>query len=246
MKKKLLIFDFDGTLFANSQSHTKILARLMNEKYGINVEEFIKIYGEVDKEIKNIKEFSSSEEFYRQFNTKLLDKLNLDSAENGLNEFNGILKNMRMIVKKEATIYPNVLEVLDLLKKRGFKLAILSGAWNQEKIKEVSKEKIEQRINRINEILKNTTLHQFFDEIFIGWNMGLFKPDKKAFEKVLNHFEVLPEEAVMIGDEEFDVLASEVGITTILFNPENKYAGKTNPDYTFKEYSSLPKIIDSL
>ncbi len=245
METKLIIFDFDGTLFANQYSHKKILSNLMSKKYDLSEEEILNSYNSSEIELEKFKEFSSIEEFYKKFNILFLKKLNLNYDENSLEEFSYLLKEMRKTVKMNSIIYPHVYDTLISLKEKGFKLAILSGAW-EKKIKEISQEHINRKLDRVYEILKNNNLINLFDRIFICWENGIFKPDKEAFTQVLEHFNVLPREAIMVGDEIYDMAASNFGIKTILFNPENKYSGEIKPNYEFKDYLELENIISNL
>jgi len=246
MKKKLIIFDLDDTILSHGDSHKKVLGELLNKKYGIKISKSISVFESTKTYMNKIKKFNSIKEYYKQFNKQFLKKLGLNNEEKGLKELDKIIEKMKIIVKEKPEIYPNVKKVLKSLKEKGYHLAILTGSWNQQKIKNVSKEIAKEKIQRVNEVLTNADMKQFFNKVFVAYSDNIFKPDERAFKKVLNHFKVSPEEAIMIGNEEEDILASKIGITTILFNPENKYAGNIIPEFKFKNYLELENIINSL
>jgi len=246
MKKKLIIFDLDDTIFSHDYSHKKILGKLLNKKYGIKTDKSISAFEDTKKSMDKIKKFDSIDKYYKQFNKQFLKKLGLDNGEKNLKELYKIIEKMKIIVKETPEIYPNVKKVLKSLKEKKYYLAILTGSWNQQKIKNVSKEIAKEKIQRVNEVLTNANIKQFFNKVFVAYSDNIFKPNERAFKKVLNYFKVSPEEAIMIGNEEEDMLASKIGITVILFDPEDKYTESIIPEFKFKNYLELENIINSL
>lgn len=87
--------------------------------------------------------------------------------------------------KHEAVyVFEDVFDTLTELKKRGYRIALLTNGdrdFQREKLKRFDMEKL-------------------FDGIFIEGEQGVGKPEKQAYENVLNRFQVQPGEACMIGD----------------------------------------------
>ncbi|WP_209121602.1 HAD family hydrolase [Alkalihalobacillus sp. BA299] len=99
--------------------------------------------------------------------------------------------------------FPFVKEGLNSLSQKGFKLAIVT---NQgRKITE--------------EILKQFQLDQYFDVIVAHEDVKNHKPAPDALEKALSFLNTKPENAIMVGDSRFDILAAEkAGIESVLIN----------------------------
>lgn len=58
-------------------------------------------------------------------------------------------------------------------------------------------------------------IHDFFDHIFLSYEMNLRKPDKEIFRQVLQEAGICPEETIFIDDNALNVAAAEeLGIHT--------------------------------
>jgi 2-haloalkanoic acid dehalogenase type II len=101
------------------------------------------------------------------------------------------------------TAFPESLEVLRELKKT-HKLGLLSNTHYQS-------------FSHLSEAFK---LEQYFDIILPSYEAGRIKPDPEIFLIVLDKLGVMPEEAVMVGDNlRDDILAAEaVGMRGILID----------------------------
>jgi HAD superfamily hydrolase (TIGR01662 family) len=245
MKKRLIIFDLDNTLFQSKKSYKHILAEVIKERWGINEKLSVDSFIETDNEISKVKEYSSIKEFYKEFNKRFLTKI-LGSFEKDKGvEFEEILKEMKDLAPVKLKTYPYVNEILKELKEKGYKLAILTGTW-EKKIESFNDPEYAAKKREILEkLLKNSGLDQIIDRLFITYEHATVKPDPKAFQMVLEHFNISPEEAIMIGDKEADMLASKIGISPILFDPEEIYLGDTKPDHKIKSFNELIKVLDS-
>ncbi len=94
--------------------------------------------------------------------------------------------------RKEAFKLSPGIEVLCLLREQGRRLAIISN-WDE----------------RLRGLLKDFKLLDLFEELFIACELGLAKPDPAFFELACQGLKVLPDQALMIGDNlEEDVLAA--------------------------------------
>ena len=243
--KKLIIFDLDNTLFKSKESYKYILADVISETWGIAEDISVKAFDDTEIEMSNFKGYDNIKEFYKEFNIKFLNKL-LGSVETKkAEEFDGILKEMKSLVPVKLKTYPLVKETLTELKGQGYSLAILTGTW-EKKIRsfndpEYAKEKREM----LEKLLDNSRLSDIIDKLFISYEYATVKPDPKSFQIVLDHFGVIPKDAIMIGDKEADILASKLGISSILFDPKNKYSGKTIPNHIIKDFSELQDVLES-
>ncbi len=95
------------------------------------------------------------------------------------------------------------------------------------------------RANR--EVLERYDLLRYFDALVFSDELGYRKPNPMAFIEVLEELDVLPAEAVMVGDEEADVLgALECGLAAILF----KRGGADIPRGEFEVVEELGDILE--
>lgn len=101
------------------------------------------------------------------------------------------------------------LEMLKVLKKEGFQLFLLSNT-NIIHYREFSK--------RLNSLF-GEPLERFFTKTYYSHEVGLRKPDKKIFGKVLNDFDLQAVETLYIEDSPQHVSAArELGIDCLLMN----------------------------
>jgi len=91
--------------------------------------------------------------------------------------------------------------IVTKLKKRGFKLAILSDQWALSKDVFLSKKE-----------------RKLFDKVVISCEVGMRKPNPKIYKLVLNKLEVKPSEAIFIDNQPWNLIpAHKLGLNTILF-----------------------------
>lgn len=106
---------------------------------------------------------------------------------------------------KSVTINKEMLALAKGLKKRGYKLAILSNE---------SREKMNAQIGRFD-------LYDLFDKIYCSADLGLQKPDKRIFRYVINDQNINPQETLFIDNMAYNTeAATSLGINSLLFeNP---------------------------
>lgn len=98
---------------------------------------------------------------------------------------------------------PEVPEILDHIKGRGYRLAVISNndGRTEEKCEEVG-------------------IRQYFDYVFDSTNLGLVKPDRAIFKYALQKFGISPDQAVHVGDMYgTDVMGGmDAGLDVIWYN----------------------------
>jgi len=96
-----------------------------------------------------------------------------------------------------ARLYPGITEVLQEVKQKGKRLALFTGKGTHT--------------TRIT--LDEFGLTPFFDFVVTGNDVVEHKPSAEGIRKILEHFSLKPEEALMVGDSVADVKAShEAGV----------------------------------
>jgi HAD superfamily hydrolase (TIGR01549 family) len=147
------------------------------------------------EDVINFKENLTPEEFQLLLITKEFSNLNL------VGEKKELIYNA--LHKTKLNLYPDSEETIKELKKRDIKLAILSNAYciTPSLIRDL-----------FPDFLKN------FDVVTFSSEVGMRKPDKSIFTLTLNKLnevvgeEILPEEILMIGDDEKQDIAPALSL----------------------------------
>ncbi|WP_373154969.1 HAD family hydrolase [Clostridium sp. AUH-JLR23] len=92
---------------------------------------------------------------------------------------------------------------------------------------------------RVDEILKNGNLTEYFDDSICGDEVTHGKPHPEIFLTACQKLDVKPEEALVLEDSEAGILAAYDGRIDVICVPDMKY-----PEPQFVE--KVTKIIDSL
>jgi len=141
---------------------------------------------------------------------------------------NGIIAYRKM---KENYLVPytGVKATLKKLKKKKYKLAIISDA---PKIKAWER-------------LVAMGIDSYFDAVVTKGNVKVQKPSSKIFRKALQLLKVKPKEAVMVGDRiERDIKgAKALGIRTVFARYGNKKVKKSGADYEIKKFDEILGIV---
>ncbi|MEX0920588.1 MAG: HAD family phosphatase [Candidatus Pacearchaeota archaeon] len=123
-----------------------------------------------------------------------------------------IVKNYKKTFKNNKELYTYAFK----LKKRGYKIAILSDQWHFSKKALLDKKKADK-----------------FDAVIVSCDVGIRKPDPKIYNLALKKLKVKPSEAVFIDNRDWNTKPAEkLGIKTILFK---------NNEQTFRELEKILK-----
>jgi pyrophosphatase PpaX len=132
-----------------------------------------------------------------------------------------------------ARLHPGMKEVLEFVKQRGCKLAIFTG----------------KGLHTTRISLEELGISHYFDYIVTGNDVVNHKPSPEGLIKILEHFSLKPEEAVMIGDAVSDIKAArEAGmkVGVVLWD---SYAGdkarSMQTDFAFQTVNELYEWIKS-
>lgn len=75
-------------------------------------------------------------------------------------------------------------------------------------------------------------LHDWFDKLYLSYEMGLWKPEKSIYYTVLKDLKLAPNEVLFLDDNKANIeSAKEIGIQTILVEPTksiNQYFSEFN------------------
>lgn len=133
-----------------------------------------------------------------------------------------------LFAANNATLYPDTIPTLQMLKRDGYKLAIVSN-WDTP----------------LFPLLERLDIAHLFDTITASHDERIrsAKPDAHIFEYTLNKIGVSAEETVHVGDTyEADIIGAQaVGIRPILIDRDNVRPGKW-PE-TIRSLTELPDLI---
>lgn len=110
-----------------------------------------------------------------------------EAKDNGLTVHDYVVS----FAPKEWVLYPETVEILDKARQSGYKVALISN-FNR----------------KVHTIVESLGIKDKFDLILSSEEAGAAKPDPRIYQHALKHFDILAEEALMIGDNyESDYMA---------------------------------------
>lgn len=142
----------------------------------------------------------------------------------------------------EATLtkLPHLDEVLTELKRKGFKLGIITNT-------------VTSREEHVRMALRKIDVEKYFDVIVTSVDVGHEKPDERIFITALRKLRVKPKEAIMVGNRiSADIVGgNRMGMKTILFKWNQRYPEKVTspeeqPTRTIRSLNELPFILQEI
>lgn len=199
-----IIFDFDGTLVDFVDSDTKSLKHLHSQiETTVSFKDF---FGTAVDEIMNFHQLVDQGDI----DPLLMHRFRLERTfgVHGIQWNDSAIDIYKDELFRTCVPFDGIAEVLSRLKER-FKLGLLTNAYDAP----------EQRKR-----ISSSGLHDYFDEILISGEIGVYKPDPNVFFSILNRLNVVPEKAIYIGDSiKHDVGgANSAGMKSVLFSKKSK------------------------
>lgn len=228
-KYKTIFFDLDRTLWDYRLNSEETLKDLLNEyapELNHQFEEFLHVFYTTNDSLwleyrdgKIAKETLSTLRFIRSFK-----RFGVDVASRVAEISNFYITES----PKKSRLFPHTIETMVYLRKRGYRLILLTNGFL-----EVQKVKI-----------RESKLEPYFEQMITSEEAGYQKPDKRIFEFAFKALGVEKNESVMIGDDlDNDISgAQNFGIDTVFFNPQNK-AHESEPTYEIKSLDELQLIF---
>ena len=216
---KAIIFDAYGTLFDVNSAAEKC-----KDKIGDKWEGFANYWRTTQLEYTWLRSLMKRHKDFWQITEDSLDK--------SMNAFN-INKSMRselLNLYKTLNTFPEVKDVLNKLKERNYKLAILSNGTP----------------DLLNELVKSNNLDNLFDDLFSVEQVKVYKPDSKVYEMPVKKYQLKPDEITFLSANTWDVSGGgNYGYNSIWVN-RNK-SQFDNLDYLPKnEIGNLSQLLDKI
>ena len=214
---KAIIFDAYGTLFDVNSAAEKC-----KDKIGDRWEEFANFWRTTQLEYTWLRSLMKRHKDFWQITE--------DSLEKSMKVFSidMSMKNDLLNLYKILSPYPEVKNVLENLKKKSFKLAILSNGTPE----------------LLNHLVKSSDLKNLFDNIFSVEEVKIYKPDPKVYDIPVNKYKVSKGEITFLSANTWDVSgAGNYGYNSIWVNRNNGVFDKL--DYKPKnEVKNLKQLLD--
>ena len=217
INSKAIVFDAYGTLFDVNSAAEKC-----KDKIGNKWENFANFWRTTQLEYTWLRSLMKKHKNFWQITEDSLDK----SMETF--QIDKSLRNDLLSLYKELSPYPEVKNVLENLKKKSFKLAILSNGTPE----------------LLNHLVKSSDLENLFDDIFSVEEVKIYKPDPKVYDIPVNKYKVTKGEITFLSANTWDVSgAGNYGYNSIWVNRNNSEFDKL--DYKPKnEVKNLKQLLD--
>ena len=218
---KAVLFDLGWTLIKNAPV-PEIFSRIL-VKHGIQrpLEQINSALKEVNEQVR-LEDYSLSyDDFWTLYNSKILRRLGIHENVEEL----ATSVNDEWWDNSDVDVYPDVKETLRALKERGVKIGIVTNGFQVD----------------IDEILKRTTMTGLFDVTVGADAVKKPKPHKEIFLYALNMLEVLPQDALFVGDNpelDYDG-AGKVGLVPVLIDRDNQATGEITKTKDLREITGF-------
>ncbi len=217
MKTKAVVFDAYGTLFDVNSA-----AKRCKDKIGAKWETFANFWRTTQLEYTWLRSLMKRHKNFWDITEDSLDK--------SMKVFN-INKNMKnelLSLYKILSPYPEVKGVLEDLKKKNFKLAILSNG----------------TLDLLNELVESNKLNNLFDDLFSIEEVKIYKPDPRVYEIPIKKYKIKSDEITFLSANTWDVSGGgNFGYNSIWVNRNNSVFDIL--DFQPKnEISNLTQLLD--
>ena len=217
MKTKAVVFDAYGTLFDVNSA-----AKKCKDKIGAKWETFANFWRTTQLEYTWLRSLMKRHKNFWDITEDSLDKsmkvFNIDKN----------MKNELLSLYKILSPYPEVKGVLEDLKKKNFKLAILSNG----------------TLDLLNELVESNKLNNLFDNLFSIEEVKIYKPDPRVYEIPIKKYKIKADEITFLSANTWDVSGGgNFGYNSIWVNRHNSVFDIL--DFQPKnEISNLTQLLD--
>ena len=175
---KAIIFDAYGTLFDVNSAAEKCKGKI-----GDKWEDFANYWRTTQLEYTWLRSLMNRHKDFWKITEDSLDKsMKFFKIDNSM-------RNDLLDLYKVLSPFSEVKETLNKLKKKDFKLAILSNGTP----------------SLLGNLVKNNNLENIFDDIFSIEEVGIFKPDSKVYELPVNKYKIKKDEILFLSANTWDV-----------------------------------------
>ena len=214
---KAIIFDAYGTLFDVNSAAEKCKDKI-GEKWG----GFANYWRTTQLEYTWLRSLMNRHKDFWQITEDSLDKsIKAFKIDNSM-------RNELLDLYKKLSTFTEVKEVLNSLKKKNYKLAILSNGTPA----------------LLNKLVSSNDLTDIFDDIFSIEEVGIYKPDSKVYDLPVKKYQIKKDEVAFLSSNTWDVSGGgNYGYNSIWVNRNKNIFD--NLDYKPKnEVENLKQLLD--
>jgi len=214
---KAIIFDAYGTLFDVNSAAEKC-----KDKIGDKWEGFANYWRTTQLEYTWLRSLMNRHKNFWQITEDSLDK-SMKAFKIDLS-----MKNELLNLYKKLSTFPEVKEVLNNIKEKDYKLAILSNGTP----------------DLLNKLVTSNNLNNIFDDIFSIEEAGIYKPDSKVYNLPIKRYQIKKDEVAFLSANTWDVSGGgNFGYNSIWVNRNKNIFD--NLDYKPKnEVKNLTQLLD--
>ena len=216
---KAIIFDAYGTLFDVNSAAEKCKGKI-----GDKWEGFANYWRTTQLEYTWLRSLMNRHKDFWQVTEDSLDKsmqaFKIDSS----------MRNELLDLYKVLSTFPEVKEVLNKLKEKNYKLAILSNGTPF----------------LLNELVKSNNLDNIFDDIFSIEEVKTYKPDPKVYNIPIKKYQIQKNEVAYLSANTWDVSAGgNYGFNPVWINRNNNIFDNLDfkPDYEIKNLKDISSFL---
>jgi len=216
---KAIIFDAYGTLFDVNSAAEKCKGKI-----GDKWEGFANYWRTTQLEYTWLRSLMNRHKDFWQVTEDSLDK-SMKAFKIDIS-----MRSELLDLYKILSTFPEVKEVLNNLKKKNYKLAILSNGTPA----------------LLNQLVKSNNLDSIFDDIFSIEEVGIFKPSSKVYDIPIKKYQIQKNDVVFLSANTWDISGGgNYGYKTVWLNRNNNTFDNLDykPQNQVKDLSELLDII---
>lgn len=210
---KAVLFDMDGVLIDSETVYMDILYSNLVQKYGfLNREDLYPIVG-MDSE--------STHLFLYQVTREPLDNAAFDLY------MEAVYRDMHVDDYKDI-LNPGVMETLEFLKKRKFKMALASSS----------------KMYLIEKVLEQCGIASFFDYVISGEQFAESKPNPEIYLTAMREIGCTPDECIVVEDSSYGIEAGLSAGTYVIAKKDERFnIDQSKADH---QINAIDEIIELL
>jgi len=216
---KAIIFDAYGTLFDVNSAAEKCKGKI-----GDKWEGFANYWRTTQLEYTWLRSLMNRHKDFWQVTEDSLDK-SMKAFKIDIS-----IRSELLDLYKILSTFPEVKEVLNNLKEKNYKLAILSNGTPA----------------LLNQLVKSNNLDSIFDDIFSIEEVGIFKPSSKVYDIPIKKYQIQKNDVVFLSANTWDISGGgNYGYNTVWLNRNNNTFDNLDykPQNHIKDLSELLDII---
>ncbi len=229
-----ILFDVLHTLVDDSGFPSRYMRTLLEaEGHEVDPQELLEVYREVTSREFDW-EVAAAEEPFRSIRDRHEARVEAVYQQLDVAGERDVARDTEWLWKKiaDSRVYPEVPEVLPELARRGYRLALISNADEDDPVIQV---------------LLRAGIPVAYEAVVTSQGAGAYKPARRIFEHVLHRLDLGPEEVLMVGDSpSSDVMgAKRMGIPVVWVNRKGRTfpAGYPEPDAEVSDLEGLLPLL---